>query len=96
MSFFQTVVMFFAATLCVVSAYSRFLPHKTSFWKGLLYPALAFSILVLIFWTLVQMLFGFPKFDNVFPITATTLGILFAVGTKGAYSTLKNRKAGRR
>ena len=92
MSFFQTTVMFFAATVLIGAVMGKYTPIPLSFWNRLIYPVLALSVFVLIGWTIVQMLFGLPKFDTVFPITAILLGILFAVGIKGAYITLKQRK----
>ena len=93
MSFFQTTVLFFGATVVAGAILGRFLPDSLSLWNRLIYPALMLCILVLIGWTIVQMLFGLPKFDTVFPITAALLGVLFAVGIKGAYVTLKQRKS---
>ena len=60
-----------------------------------MHPVLALALFVLICWTIVQMLFGLQQFDTVFPVTATLLGILFAVGIRGAYFTLKQRKSKR-
>jgi hypothetical protein len=95
MSFFQTMILFFCATALLGAAFNRFGPKHLSFTNRLIYPVLAIAIFSLVCWTIVQMLFGLPKFDTVFPITATMLGILFAVGLKGAYITLKQRKSGR-
>jgi Mn2+/Fe2+ NRAMP family transporter len=95
MSFFQTTVLFFGSTVLIGVIITRYATVDLSLWHRLIYPVLALSIFVLIGWTIVQMLFGLPKFDTVFPITAILLGVLFAVGIKGAYITLKQRKAKR-
>ena len=92
MSFFQTTVLFFCAATLAGVVMGRFVPDHLSIAKRLIFPILALSIMVLICWTIVQMLFGLPKFDSVFPITAALLGVLFSVGIKGAYITLKQRK----
>ena len=92
MSFFQTLVLFFFATTLIAYGFRSVFGNRTSVTANMLYPALVVSIFVLVFWTLVQMIFELPELDSLFPVTAMFLGVLFSSGIEGAYFTLKNRK----
>jgi uncharacterized membrane protein len=89
MSFFQTFVFSFAGFILLGAVFDRLLPKKTLSTK--IYGLIGLCIIALIFWTIIQMIFGFPQIDNYFPVTAVVLGILFSVGIKAAYGTLKER-----
>jgi|GEM_PF-2569588 len=93
MSYFQTVILFFLLALVFGAIFDRFFTSKTTSGLNALYGGIGFGIVILIFWTLIQMLFQLPQLDSFVPISAILMGVIFAAGLKGAYVTLKQRSA---
>ena len=93
MSFFKIFVVAWAVAMVIGVAFDRLFPEKSISARGAVYGLIGFSVAGLVFWTLIQMIFSLPKFDDIFPVTAVLLGAMFAIGVKGAYKTLKDRHA---
>jgi hypothetical protein len=73
--------------------FDRLFPKNSKWAMNLIYGAIAFGFVLLIFWSLLELLFGLPRLNTIVPVPAIFLGIVFAVGIKGAYITLKERDA---
>lgn len=93
MSFFVYVILFFSISLACGAVFDRLFPAKGKWAANVLYGAIAFGFVLLIFWTLLELLFSMPPIETTLPIPAAFLGLVFAVGVKGAYVTLKERDA---
>jgi len=93
MSYFQTVILFFVLALVCGAIFDRFFAKQRQTGLTALYGVIGFAIVVLIFWTLIQMMFQLPQLDSFAPVSAILMGVIFAAGLKGAYITLKERHA---
>lgn len=93
MTYFQTVIFFFVLAVVFGAIFDRFFAHQKQTGLTALYAIIGFAIVLLIFWTLVQMMFQLPQLDEIAPVSAILMGLIFAAGLKGAYITLKERHA---
>ncbi|GLQ33916.1 hypothetical protein GCM10007939_01990 [Amylibacter marinus] len=91
MSFFHTVVLFFALALAFGWMVDRQYGARLDQARHALYTVMGLGLVLVILWTLLQMILALPAVASIFPLEACFLGVIFALGSKGGYRTLKER-----